>query len=178
MFETLGHYKILERIGAGDMGEVFRARDTHHGRTVAVQVIVSDVAADPVQRARLIADARIAAALSHPNIALLYESGEDQDQLFLVYEYVPGKTLKRMRNIAENPMVALVVDVYDEDWRRLEYALVHGRAEVVEDPGDRHRSLEALRDRYQQYRSMALDAPHNQVVRITPARVHHWRFTG
>jgi serine/threonine protein kinase len=95
MFETLGHYKILERIGAGDMGEVFRARDTHHGRTVAVQVIVSDVAADPVQRARLIEDARIAAALSHPNIALLYESGEDQDQLFLVYEYVPGKTLKR-----------------------------------------------------------------------------------
>jgi PPOX class probable F420-dependent enzyme len=89
-----------------------------------------------------------------------------------------GKTLKRMRNIAENPTVALVVDVYDEDWRRLEYALVHGRAEVVEDPGDRHRSLEALRDRYQQYRSMALDAPHNQVVRITPARVHHWRFTG
>ncbi len=95
MFETLGHYKILERIGAGDMGEVFRARDTHHGRTVAVQVIVADVAADPVQRARLIEDARIAAALSHPNIALLYESGEDQDQLFLVYEYVPGKTLKR-----------------------------------------------------------------------------------
>jgi serine/threonine-protein kinase len=77
------------------MGEVFRARDTHHGRTVAVQVIVADVAADPVQRARLIEDARIAAALSHPNIALLYESGEDQDQLFLVYEYVPGKTLKR-----------------------------------------------------------------------------------
>ncbi len=50
---------------------------------------------DPVQRARLIEDARIAAALSHPNIAVLYESGEDQDQLFLVYEYVPGKTLKR-----------------------------------------------------------------------------------
>lgn len=95
MFETLGHYKILERIGAGDMGEVFRARDTHHGRTVAVQVIVADVATDPVQRARLIEDARIAAGLSHPNIALLYESGEDQDQLFLVYEYVPGKTLKR-----------------------------------------------------------------------------------
>jgi PPOX class probable F420-dependent enzyme len=90
----------------------------------------------------------------------------------------PGKTLKRMRNIAENPTVALVVDVYDEDWRRLEYALVHGRAEVVEDLGERHRAVEALRERYPQYRSMALDAPHNQVVRITPARVHHWRFVG
>jgi serine/threonine-protein kinase len=94
MFETLGHYKILERIGAGGMGEVYRARDTHHGRTVAVQVIVADVAKDPDQRARLVEDARIAAALSHPNIAVLYESGEDQDQLFLVYEYVPGKTLR------------------------------------------------------------------------------------
>ena len=83
-----------------------------------------------------------------------------------------------MRNIAENPTVALVVDVYDEDWRRLEYALVHGRAEVVENPEERRRALEALRDRYPQYRSMTLDAPHNEVVRITPARVHHWRFVG
>jgi PPOX class probable F420-dependent enzyme len=90
----------------------------------------------------------------------------------------PGKTLKRMRNIAENPTVALVVDVYDEDWRRLEYALVHGRAEVVEDLGERHRAIDALRERYPQYRSMALDAPHNQVVRIAPTRVHHWRFVG
>jgi PPOX class probable F420-dependent enzyme len=89
-----------------------------------------------------------------------------------------GKTLKRMRNIAENPTVALVVDVYDEDWRRLEYALVHGRAEVVEDSAERQRAVQALRERYPQYRSMALDAPHNQVVRITPARVHHWRFGG
>jgi PPOX class probable F420-dependent enzyme len=89
-----------------------------------------------------------------------------------------GKTLKRMRNIAENPTVALVVDVYDEDWRRLEYALVHGRAEVVQDLGERHSALDALRERYPQYRSMPLDAPHNQVVRITPARVHHWRFVG
>jgi len=95
MFEILGHYKILERIGAGDMGEVFRARDTHHGRTVAVQVIVPSVAGDPEQRARLVEDARIASSLSHPNIAMLYECAEDQGQLFLVYEHVPGNTLKR-----------------------------------------------------------------------------------
>jgi eukaryotic-like serine/threonine-protein kinase len=95
MFETLGQYKILERLGAGDMGEVFRARDTHHGRTVAVQVIVPGVAGDPDQRARLLEDARIASTLSHPNIAILYECAEDQGQLFLVYEHVPGNTLKR-----------------------------------------------------------------------------------
>jgi len=95
MFETLGQYKILDRLGAGDMGEVFRARDTHHGRTVAVQVIVPSVATDPDQRARLVEDARIAATLSHPNIAILYECAEDQGQLFLVYEHVPGNTLQR-----------------------------------------------------------------------------------
>jgi PPOX class probable F420-dependent enzyme len=87
-----------------------------------------------------------------------------------------GKLLKRMRNISENPAVALVVDVYDEDWRRLEYALVHGQAEVVRDPGEQRGALEALRARYPQYRTMALEAPHHPVVRITPTRVHHWRF--
>jgi PPOX class probable F420-dependent enzyme len=90
----------------------------------------------------------------------------------------PGKLLKRMRNISENPSVALVVDVYDEDWRRLEYALVQGQAEVVQDPGEHRSALEALRARYPQYRAMDLEAPHHPVVRITPTRVHHWRFAG
>ena len=88
----------------------------------------------------------------------------------------PGKRLKRMQNIAENPSVALVVDVYDEDWRRLEYVLIHGRAEVVRDASEHGHALEALRARYPQYRSMALDRQRNPVVRITPTRVHHWRF--
>ena len=91
MFETLGHYKILDRIGAGGMGEVYRARDTRLGRTVAIKVLAPDVAGDPDRRARFLQDARAAAALSHPNIAALYEIGEDQDQLFLVFEYVPGR---------------------------------------------------------------------------------------
>jgi serine/threonine protein kinase len=94
MFETLGHYKILDRIGAGGMGEVFRARDTSLGRTVAIKVVVADVAGDPARREQFLQEARAAAALSHPNIAALYEIGEDQDQLFLVFEYVPGETLK------------------------------------------------------------------------------------
>ena len=102
MFETLGHYKILDRIGAGGMGEVFRARDTRLGRTVAITVMIADVAGDPDRRARFLQDARATAALSHPNIAALYEIGEDQDQLFLVFEYVPGETLKNV--IAGRPL--------------------------------------------------------------------------
>jgi serine/threonine-protein kinase len=126
MFETLGQYKILERIGAGDMGEVFRARDTHHGRTVAVQVIVAGVAADPDRRARLFEDARIASALSHPNIAMLYECAEDQGQLFLVYEHVPGNTLKRTIGAAPlNPRRAVDLAVQIAD------ALADGHASGV-----------------------------------------------
>jgi len=94
MFESLGHYKILDRIGAGGMGEVYRARDTRLGRTVAIKVMAADVAGDPARRERLLRDARASAALSHPNIAALYEIGEDQGQLFLVFEFVPGETLK------------------------------------------------------------------------------------
>jgi TolB-like protein len=94
MVETLGHYKILDRIGAGGMGEVYRARDTRLGRTVAIKVLAPELANDPARRDRLLREARAAAALSHPNIAALYEIGEDQGQLFLVFEFVPGETLK------------------------------------------------------------------------------------
>jgi TolB-like protein len=94
MFETLGQYKILERIGAGGMGEVYRARDTRLGRTVAIKVLSASVAGDPDRRERFMREARAAAALSHPNIAALYEVGEDQGELFLAFEFVPGETLR------------------------------------------------------------------------------------
>ncbi len=94
MFETLGHYKILDWIGAGGMGEVYRARDTRLGRTVAIKVLPAELAGDEARRERLLREARAAASLSHPNIAALYEIGEDQGHLFLVFEFVPGKTLK------------------------------------------------------------------------------------
>ena len=96
MFETLGHYKILELIGAGGIGEVCRARDTRHGRTVAIKVVGDDIRDDPERRERFLHDARAAAALSHPNIAALYEVGEDQGELFLAIEFVPGDTLQEV----------------------------------------------------------------------------------
>jgi len=102
MFETLGQYKILDRIGAGGMGELFRARDTRLGRTVAVKVIAAEVANDTARRERLLEDARATMALSHPAIATLYEVGEDQGQLFLAFEYVPGATLNTV--VAGRPL--------------------------------------------------------------------------
>jgi TolB-like protein len=93
MFETLAHYRVLDSIGAGGMGEVFRARDTRLGRTVAVKVLPDAVAHDPERRDRFLREARATAALSHPNIAALYEIGEDRGHLFLAFEFVPGDTL-------------------------------------------------------------------------------------
>jgi len=94
MLEALGHYKILGRIGTGRMGDLFRARDTRAGRTVAIRVVADHIANDPRRREQFLAAARPMTALSHPNIAALYEVGEDQGHLFLVSEFVPGDTLK------------------------------------------------------------------------------------
>ena len=94
MFETLGQYKILDRIGAGGMGEIYRARDMRLGRTVAIKILTADIAGDADRRKRFVGEARVNATLSHPNIAALYEIGEDQGRLFLVFEFVPGETLK------------------------------------------------------------------------------------
>src|SRR5581483_8992416 len=102
MLEKLGKYTLLDRIGAGGLGDVYRARDTQHGRTVAIKVVPDAIARDPEKRARLAADANAASALSHPNIAALYELGEDRDHLYLAFEFVPGETLKAA--IAGRPM--------------------------------------------------------------------------
>jgi eukaryotic-like serine/threonine-protein kinase len=93
--DNIAHYHILDRIGAGGMGEVFRARDTRLGRTVAIKVLPDVVARDPERRERFLREARASAALSHPNICALFEIGEEADRLFLVFEFVPGETLRQ-----------------------------------------------------------------------------------
>jgi len=94
MLETIGQYRILDRIGAGGVGELYRARDTRHGRTVALRVVRQDLVEDSQRLARFLEDARKSATLSHPSIATVFETGEDQGRLFLASEYVPGQTLR------------------------------------------------------------------------------------
>jgi eukaryotic-like serine/threonine-protein kinase len=91
---VVGHYNLLERIGEGGLGEVFRARDTKVGRTVALK-LPRPGGPESRQYARLLGDARAAAALSHPNIATLFEVGLEGDAIFLAYEFVPGTTLRQ-----------------------------------------------------------------------------------
>jgi serine/threonine protein kinase len=104
MIDALGHYRILERLGIGGLGDVYRARDTRLGRTVAIKVLASELQSDATRREAMLRDARLALALSHPNIATLYEIGDEHGKAFLVFEFAPGETLKRV--IAGLPMNA------------------------------------------------------------------------
>ena len=84
---------------------------------------------------------------------------------------VPSK-LKRLKNIRENPQVALVIDHYDEDWRKLAYVLVFGKARIVQS-GEKHRSaVKLLRRKYRQYRAMAIDE--RPMIAITANRIVSW----
>ena len=99
-----GHYKILELAGPDALGEVYRARDTRVGRTVTITAVSDAVVADPQRREQFLRGARAAAAVSHPNIATLYEVGEDDDGVYLVHEFLQGQTLKNV--IADRPLNA------------------------------------------------------------------------
>jgi PPOX class probable F420-dependent enzyme len=101
----------------------------------------------------------------------------DGDVLYFVVDAKPKRTgalLKRLRNIAENPTVAVVVDEYDEDWSTLAYLMLRGHATVVRDEAERAHALTALRARYPQYRAMVLEGPAHPVVRIALAWAHFW----
>jgi coenzyme F420-0:L-glutamate ligase / coenzyme F420-1:gamma-L-glutamate ligase len=85
-----------------------------------------------------------------------------------------GLKLKRMRNISENPCVSLLIDHYEEDWSHLAYVLINGRARIVEGREEYMLALRNLRDKYPQYRDMALSYGTNLMVRIEPLDVHVW----
>ena len=91
----LGHYEIVAAIGAGGMGEVYRARDTRLGRDVAVKVLPSALAADPDALARFEREARAVAAINHPNILALHDIGTDNGIAHAVMELLEGETLKK-----------------------------------------------------------------------------------
>jgi len=88
-----GHYEILSRLGAGGMGEVYRARDTKLGRDVALKVLPAAFAADAERLARFRREAQVLASLNHPGIAAIYGLEESEGVLALVMELVEGPTL-------------------------------------------------------------------------------------
>src|SRR5687768_7833892 len=93
---TISHYSILEKLGEGGMGVVYKARDTELGRLVAVKVLRTSTEASDDDRKRLLQEARATSVLSHPNIITVYEIGHASQIDFIVMEYVNGMSLERL----------------------------------------------------------------------------------
>src|SRR6202046_2269582 len=91
----IGHYRVIEKIGAGAMGEVFRARDERLDRDVALKLIRPASSANPDHLRRFELEARAAAALNHPNIVAIYDIGLDEVTPYIVCELLQGKTLRK-----------------------------------------------------------------------------------
>jgi len=90
---TISHYRIVSKIGAGGMGEVYLAEDTRLDRKVAIKVLPSEFVSSEDRLRRFVQEAKAAAALNHPNIAHIYEVGEMDDTHFIAMEFVDGDTL-------------------------------------------------------------------------------------
>ncbi len=89
----IAHYQVVSRLGQGGMGAVYLADDTRLGRRVALKVLPPEVAADPERMQRFVQEAKLASALTHPNVAYIHEIGQDGDLWFLAMEYVDGSPL-------------------------------------------------------------------------------------
>src|SRR5215510_14623341 len=92
---TIDHYRILEAVGAGGMGAVYKAHDEKLDRVVAVKILPPDMVAHEDRRRRFLQEARAASALNHPHILTVYEIGDADGKPYIVMEYIEGETLRQ-----------------------------------------------------------------------------------
>jgi eukaryotic-like serine/threonine-protein kinase len=114
---TLSHYRILERLGAGGMGVVYKAEDIRLGRFVALKLLSEDLSRDQVALERFVREARAASALNHPNICTIHDIGEESGRMFIVMECLEGTTMAHMDHESSRSgldrLIEIAIDVAD-----------------------------------------------------------------